>query len=394
VTGFSDLTRRAERVPTPPLDLDDLVARGEQRLRRRRVAALATAASVVVVMILGGLLVGGTDPKSTGPVDVPGRHDSPDAATVRKIVYADGFRGRVMHFGDRVVRTGVTFAHVDMTDDGFVYTNGGYLGGRQLWFSDGGAPEQVAAHVCRDGHGSGRAVMSANAGSLVAWFECARSTTQTLVVLDTSTGREVVRRQLAECPWTGFATCTLDHVIGEQVYFTNTFYRHGGTGRVAYRQLVFDLGTGRADAATAQAYTEEVITHSRGLVVGDTWSDGTATDGVGQIFAVVGSKLVPQVRRPDGEESLTAAFETVTRREVRLHVPPGYHRAGGFTLFEWIDDDTLALVGGDIGRPSGEGASDILTCRLLTGHCDLTVRGLGGAQKDRVRVVPHLGLPG
>ena len=395
MTGFSDLARRAQHLAAPPLDLDDLVARGEQRLRRRRVATLATAAAVVVVMILGGVLVGGVDQRSSGPVDRPGRHDSPKAAAIRKIVYADGFVGRQIHFGDRAVRTGVTFAHIDLTDDGFVYTTGGYLGGRQLWFSDGGAPEQVAAHVCRDGHGSGDAVRSANAGSLVAWFECARSTAQTLVVLDTGTGREVVRQQLPACPWTGFATCTLDHVIGEHVYFTNTFYRHGGTGRVAFRQLVFDLGTGRTDAATPQSYPEDVTTHSRGLVVGDTWPDGEATDGVGQEFAVVGSNLVPRVRRSNGEEPLTAAFETVTRREARLQVPPGYHRADGFTLFEWLDDDTVALVArGDGGWPSDRSYGDILTCRVSAGHCDLTVRGRGGTDQDPVRVVPHLGLPG
>jgi hypothetical protein len=395
MTTFEDLARRADDVPAPSLDLDVLVARGEQRLRRRRLAAVATAAAAVGVMILGGVLVGGADPRSSGPVDLPGRHDSPTVAAARKIVYADGIPGRVMHFGDRVVRTGVAFAHIDMTDDGFVYTTGGYLNDRRLWFSDGGAPEQIAARVCRDGHGFGEAVRTANAGSLVAWFECAKSTAQTLVVFDTGTGHEVVRQQLSECPWTGFAPCTLDHVIGEHVYFTDTYYRHGGSGRVAFRRWVFDLGTSTTSAPAPQSYSEDVTAHSRGLVVGDSWPTGAATDGIGQEFAVAGGKLVPQVRRSNGEQTLVAAFETLTRREVRLDLPPGYHRAGGFTLFEWLDDDTVGLVaGGDGGWPSGRGSGDILTCRLSTGHCDLTVRGRGGKEGDTVRVVPHLGLPG
>ena len=395
MTSFSDLTRRAEHVPAPPLDLDILVARGEQRLRRRRVAAVATAAAVVVVTVVGGVLVGGVDPKSSGPVDVPGRHDSPEVATIRKVVYADGIPGRVMHFGDRVVKTGIAFAHIDMTDDGFVYTTGGYFGDHRLWFSDGGAPEEIAAHVCRDAHGSGNTVRTANAGSLVAWLECARSSAQTLVVYDTSIGRDVVREQLTACPWTDFAPCTLDHVIGEHVYFTNTYYRRGGTGRVAYRHLVFDVRTKSLSTSTPQSYAEDVSTHSRGLVVGDSWPTGTATDGVGQDFVVAGVKLVPHVRTSNGEEAVTVAFDTATMREVRLDLPSGYHRAGGFTLFEWLDDDTVALVAnGDQGWPSGRGYGDILTCRLSTGHCDLAVRGREGSRDDQARFVPHLGLPG
>lgn len=395
MTSFSDLARRAEHLPAPLPDLDVLVARGEQRLRRRRAAALATAAAVVVVMILGGVLVGGVDPKSSGPVDLPGRHDSPKVAAARKIVYADNLPGRVMHFGDRVVKTGVAFAHIDMTDDGFVYTTGGYFNDRRLWFSDGGPPDQIAARVCRDPHGFGVAVRTANAGSLVAWFECARSTAQTLVVFDTATGREVVRQQQAACQWTGFAPCTLDHVIGGHVYFTDTFLRHGGTGRVAYRHLMFEVSTSRTSAATPQAYPEDVITQSRGLVVGDSWPTGAATDGIGQEFAVVGPMLVPQVRNSNGALSGTAAFDTATRREVRLDLPAGYHRADGFTLFEWLDDDTVGLLAsGDGGWPSGRGYGDILTCRISTGNCDLTVRGGEGRRDDQVRVVPHLGLPG
>jgi hypothetical protein len=393
VRALEDLARRAADVPAPSLDLDVLLSRGEQRLRRRRLAAVGTAAAVVVVMVLGGVLVGGVDPKSSGPVDVPGRDDRPTVAAVRKIVYGDGIPGRAMHFGDRVVRTGVAFAHVDMTDDGFVYTNGGYLGGRELWFSDGSAPEQIAARVCRDGHGSGGAVRTANAGSLVAWFECARSSAQTLVVYDTSTRREVVRRQLPECPWTDFAPCTLDHVIGGHVYFTNTFYRHGGTGHVAFRKLMFDVDTRTTRAPAPQSYAEDVTAHSRGLVVGTSWSTGEAVDGIGQEFVVAGSRMVPQVRTSDGEQAVTAAFDTATRREVRFDLPAGYRRAEGFTLFEWLDNDTVGLVVGG-GWPSGRGYGDILTCRLSTGHCDLTVRGREAGEDKQARVVPHLGLPG
>jgi hypothetical protein len=396
MTTFHDLAHRATDLVAPPVSVDALVARGERSLRRRRIAAIAAAACVVMVVVIGGLLVNNGARQANAPIDQPNRHETTPAPTTpsaRKIVYADSLPGRVMHFGDRIVATGVAFAHIDMTDDGFVYTTGGYLGGRRLWFSDGGAPEQIAVRVCRDGHGFGEAVRTANAGSLVAWFECARSTAQTLVVFDTGTGREVVRQQLTECPWTGFAPCTLDHVIGGHLYFTDTYYRHGGTGRVAFRNWVFDLSTGATSAPAPESYSEDVSSHSRGLVVGDSWPAGAATDGIGQDFAVAEAKLVAQVRRSDGEVAPTAVFEAATRREVRFDLPQGYHGASGFTLFEWLDDDTVALVAGG-GWPEGRGYGDILTCRLSTGHCDLTVRGREAGEDKQARVVPHLGLPG
>jgi hypothetical protein len=398
MTTFHDLAHRAADLVAPSISLDVLVARGERRLRRRRIAVIAAVACAVMVVVIGGLLVNSGTRQANAPIDQPNRHETTPAPTTpsaRKIVYADNLPGRVMHFGDRIVATGVAFAHIDMTDDGFVYTTGGYLGGRRLWFSDGGAPAQKASGVCQDGHGSGNAVRTANAGSLVAWFECEGSTAQTLVVFDTGIGREVLRQQLRECQWTGFAPCTLDQVIGEHVYFTDTYYRHGGTGRVAFRRWVFDLGTGTTSAPAPQSFAEDLTGHSRGLVVGDSWSTGAATDGIGQEFAVGGSRLVPQTRNSNGEQAGTSAFDTATRREMRLALPSGYRRADGFTLFEWLDDDTVALVArGDQGWPSGRGYGDILTCRLSTGQCELTVRGREVTADNQVRVVPHLGLPG
>jgi hypothetical protein len=398
MTTFHDLARRADGLETVPLDVDALIARGEQRLRRRRLAAVAAAAVAVVVIVAGGVLLDSGARQANAPIDQPNKHDKvpdgPPASSPRKIVYADGIPGRTMHFGSRVVQTGSGFEHIDMTDDGFVYTSGGYGGSRRLWFSDGGTPRLIATRVCRDAHGSGTAVRTANAGSLVAWFECAESP-QTLVVLDTSTGGEVVRQQLTACVGKDYEGCTLDAVIGEHVYFTSLSYRHGGTGRAVSRKLMFDVSTRLTSTPTARSYPEDVTTHSRGLVIGDSWSTGTATGGIDQNFAVVGSTLVPQVRDSNGELATTASFEAATRREVRLDMPAGYHRADGFTLFEWLDDDTVALVAlGDGGWPSGRGYGDILTCRLSTGHCELTVRGQDGRQDNQARVVPHLGLPG
>ena len=58
----------------------------------------------------------------------------------------------------------------------------------------------------------------------------------------------------------------------------------------------------------------------------------------------------------------------------------------GFEIFEWIDDDTVALVQG-----GGWSTGDIITCRLSDGHCRLAVKA---APHNQVRIVPGEILPG
>ena len=54
-------------------------------------------------------------------------------------------------------------------------------------------------------------------------------------------------------------------------------------------------------------------------------------------------------------------------------------------FFEYLDDDTVALVGWD----EAPGHGDILTCRLSNGRCELAVPGHGSG-----RVVTNGDLPG
>ena len=58
-------------VAAPTLDLDGLVAQGEQRLRRRRLAATMAAVAVVAVTVVGGLTASGLRHQSNGPVSPP-----------------------------------------------------------------------------------------------------------------------------------------------------------------------------------------------------------------------------------------------------------------------------------------------------------------------------------
>ena len=387
------LAGRIEDAGFPGVDVADLIGLGEQRLRRRRlVAVLGGAAAVVVVLALAlGAALNSPVKRSHEPVDhpTPSPTEQHDQA-IRKIVYSDtelfSHTTGSVHFGVRVVDTGDGFVHMDVTDTGFVYTTRG-----GAWFSDGGTPEQIGSHLCGTGpegefgNFANRAVMSANTGSLAAWFECTRGAPATLVVYDTASRRTLARQQLAVCGTAPFgaASCELFGLTRGQVYFNEGIYK--GSPRPEYK---FDVSTGRLSATTRKVYAADIRSHPRGLVVGDTWQTGTATDGVGASFRVVGSRLVPWWRLPNGEQAFKKAFDTATGRAARLRLPSGYRALGGhgFTLFEWLDDDTVALFGGGI-----EHSADILTCHPSDGRCSLAVKGDNTRER---RIFPHLPLPG
>ena len=367
--------RQAGNAGTPDLRIDDLVGLGEHRLRRRRLTAvLGAAAAVIAAVAIGLTALNGTGTPRPGPVDHPPREESPSP---RQIVYSDAEQGSdsrpgTIHFGHRVVEIDNGFVHMDVTDDGVVYSTGGYLDDGRVWFTDGGRPKKIASNACAAPHGSGDTVVTGNAGSLAAWFSCAHGSRGALVVFDTGSGREVVRRKVARC---GSANpCSPDAIVGDRVYFTR------GS---------FDIPTGQVRAG--RWYGQDVRTHPRGMVIGDSWQTGRPTDALGQPFWVDGSRLVPVDKLWASEPVPSSAFDTLTQRPVRLHLPRGYRPEhdelgrGDFWLFEWLDQDTVALVGRDYAPRYG----DILSCRLSTGHCELAVPGHGPG-----RVVANSGLPG
>jgi hypothetical protein len=381
------LARRAEDAGSANLDIEQLVGLGEDRLRRRRLTVVLSgvAAAVVVIAVALGSALNGSVNRGNGPVDHPKRDDT-RTQPVRKLVYSEGrllvHEPGTIHFGDRTVETSDTFVHIDVTDDGLVYVT---RWGR-VWFSDGGRPEQIGSACGTYGRGqiplpSTDMVVSGNAGSLVAWIDCPEAAE--LVVFDTGTVREVARQPMEppcnsqETPNVG--VCGVEAVIGEHVY----------VGRE--RLFMYDLTTGRTSAATTQSYADELLNHARGLVVGDTRQTGTATDGIGQVFHDVGSRLLAWkgLWSPD-EQAPTKSFDTATGHALRLRLPAGYHADPNedFTLFEWLDDDTVALV----AQFGGNGAGDILTCQLSNGRCDVAFKRHEGA--DWAPLVPHLPLPG
>jgi hypothetical protein len=381
------LARGVESADVPELDVAALIGMGEDRLRRRRLATVLSgvaAVVVVLVLVLGAAL---SNPVQRGqePVDhptPPPEHTT--AQPMRKIVYNDTRRflhtAGAIHYGDRLVATSDAFVHMDVTDDGFVYTT---RGGR-VWFSDGGTTVRIGT-ACGFAPNrqistmSSRLVMTANAGSLIAWFDCPDPARPDLVVFDTGSSREVGRAQV---PCRDF--CTLVGLTDDRVYFDDGYYR--GRPGAEHR---FDVTTGRLSTTTRQRRAADIRSHPRGLVVGDSWRSGTATDGIMLDFRATGPRLEP-LRLPFGREVVGGSvFDTATGRAVRLRLPQGYRAdpALEFTLFEWLDDDTVALVGGGLGA----GSTDILSCRLADGSCVVAVPEDDGYDR---RTVPNLDLPG
>jgi hypothetical protein len=131
------------------------------------------------------------------------------------------------------------------------------------------------------------------------------------------------------------------------------------------------------------------------LVVGTDVQSGIRTTGVGLVFRVVGPRLVP-VRNSDQSEFVgAAAFDTGTGNAVRLRLPSGYRAVRSdatddppfFVLFEWLDDDTVALTRGNTSTHAG----DIVVCHLSGGRCEVAVAAPRG---DATRIVANGQLPG
>jgi hypothetical protein len=418
-----DLKQLADRADTvrgrPDQRLAEVHARIRSARRRRALGAVAGTSAAVVAVVVGIAILTGPGPTNrNAPPPPPAKSDTPAPSTNRKLVYSDDLRSRAdrtsagdlvahilvgtLQVGDRAVEIDqkVQMSHggwtIVVTDAGAVYTKVDHT----VWVTDGGRPQQIAQQACADTSGDWRGLATGSAGALVAWFDCSPASRGDLVVYDTGLRQEVARQNVPSCrtPGSGSYECVSDGVIGEHVYFG-----HINRSGLIDHQFRLDLTSRQVTPAGPAVYADDLRTHPRALVIGDSWSAGAPTDDIGAVvFHVVGSRLIPVIFDSATDKDVrTRAFDTATRQPVLLRLPAGYHPdpAAGFhqpgelledtntfTPFEWLDDDTVALAQGSINW-----VGDILTCHLSDGRCELAVKE---PPHDRNRIAPGLGLPG
>jgi hypothetical protein len=386
-------------------------------------AIAGTSAAVLAIVVGIALVTGPTAPTKRNAPPPPANSDTPAPNTTRKLVYSDDLRVRALktsagdfvpdilvgtlHVGDRKVGIDqkVVMVHggwtMVVTDVGAVYAKVDH----SVWVTDGGRPRQIAQQACADTSGDWRGLATGSAGTLLAWFDCSPASRGDLVVYDTNLRHEVARQNVRSCrapgpgPLEGPYGCIADGVIGEHVYFGHI----NKSGRLVAHQFRLDVPSGQVIPAGQAMYADDLRTHPRALVIGDSWSAGTPTDDIGAVgFHVVGSRLVPVVFDNASDKDVrTRAFDTATRQLVRFRLPSGYrpdpaagfHQPGEllegtdrFTPFEWLDDDTVALAQG-----SSNWVGAIITCHLSDGRCELAVKE---PPHNRHRIAPGLGLPG
>ena len=314
-------------------------------------------ACLVLAMVGAGALVARqpADPEPVGPSPSPTPTPTPDAQSApRKLAWTDDYWWTSsFHYGEQVVDVreqaanlvrkregGRTFITLDATDTGV----GFHMRDGRIWLADGSSVEQIGDLGMTQYDPLAGAVESGSSGSLLAWIHTTSREAADLVVYDTSSREEVVRQAIPECGNLQM-NCSVELVGEDNVYWTSG----GDPGPFDRHLMRLDVATGVQTEVTTQDLADDLASRPRGLVVGESADSGVVTDGLNfQRFEVRGDRLVPTVPDdPDATVSThtdTRVFDTATRAELRLRIPDGYDRADEFTIFEWVDDDRIALM--------------------------------------------------
>ncbi len=394
--SLHDLKSHADGLTPPPLDLDEIVARGDARLGRRRAALAAGTAGLAVAVVAATMAFTGSGERSGSPSDdpTPTVSDTPvPGAAVRPLTYAEVPASQAPHwriasiqYGEEVLRLGRNL-HLDLTDDGLVVVSEDGT----LYFWDGREIHEIGEVTLEIQQWSDSWVKTSPSGSLVAWFTPEGADRQ-LVVYDTGEQQQLAAVDVSDCE---ADKCSLVAIVGDRVYWTSS-------PRSQSRMKVLDIRTGVTSDSDASALSDDVRAQPRGFVKGDSFATGEAvnqdvnTEAV--FFHAVGASLELSrfVREDSNGDGVYAygGFDTTGRR-LHLRLPSGYTPAeSDYTLFQWLDDDRFAVMAGaahnEFGWNGFRGYGDILVCDIAEESCTLAVPG---PSDDGYRIVPHLDVP-
>lgn len=346
---------RADQLPTPQLDLDQILRDGRRRLRRNR---LATAAASVAAVAAVATAV----PLATGHWDTSGEQIAPATPPPfeqPQITYAVG---STIHYGERTIDVGggLKVASLVPTDHGFVFATGD---GR-VYFTDGDGAEPVG-HTSRDG-----LYLKAD-GPLAAWVEFPRGQAPVFVVYDTSTGQRVLETSEGNRPgMKAFRDTDAAYIYGID---GNQVYWRSGLGAVRH-----DLGTGQSTVLAADANPFDISDIENGRIAHTT----REPEGEDTKIRVSTDLTRPGDPMPSGwrgvlspaagyvavdEADEMAVYDVATHADVS----PSTTGYAFVTAYEWLDEHTVVMIG--LERLDDTEPFDILTCTVPSGACKVAV---------------------
>lgn len=354
------LKTRARDARAPQVDLDEVIAHGDRRIKRRRVTGgLAASAAVATVALAAPTVVD----------SVTGRED--DRNTTQEVVQSGGFSTRALtyslgsqiHYGDQVIDVSpYDVAAFVQTDDGFVFVTAQ----DQVVFSDGVSTEQIGTTDLP----YGRLLTADDSGSYVAWVDTSATPVPQFVVYDTATGQEAVRTaegNVAITDDTGeFDLPTVLAVDGHMGYW------HNSEGVVAW-----DIATGTGSLLKADANSHWLNDVAGGHLA---YSTGNGQSTVVTTNPRAGDPTFPgshAVLSPDAryvytdDTDVARVFDVETGQDVTPR-----HRGYPFiAVTQWINGTTFAALG--LSGQDETSPLDLLECSVPTQECTTTALQVG-----------------
>jgi hypothetical protein len=352
------LTERAASTEPPPLDLDGIVAAGNQRITRRRaLGVLGGAVATAAVAVGTATVVRPRDPKPQPARPAPFAH--------RRVTFA---LGNEIHYGDEIVSVAphkVT-AFVQ-TDAGFVFLdaeNGIHVVDRSGVRSLGKSAWELAA----DFH-----------GTLVGWVEDFNDRFES-VVYDVAARRELVRTAIGNKMPTQLVSLVyrprIIAIDGGTAYFDTVRGPYRWDIRANRGELLANVGMNavRAVAAGQIVYQQpfEQPPPAVRLAIAETVSAKTAARFTGQqaYLSPTAAYLAtqPNDARP-GIQPLWAGLHVV---ETKSGNPVSLPRSTYFSYYfgQWIDDDTYTVAA---EHNAQLGMLDLLVVNARTGTTKVAV---------------------
>ncbi len=389
------LGKRAEALSPPQLEVAALVAAGESRIRRRRHAAVAAVTAAVVAVVGAAALV---SPGARNGASAPARpdqkttdHKSTDTvqtrALARQLTYTVGTK---IHWGTRTIDVDQqippepkgarrTVGYVDATDNGAVFVVGmpavieqGELGlpsgPAGVWFTDGSAPVRIG--TTSGSRVRGFEIAPTAAGSTLAWIDPGTTNRAGGIVVYDTEGMEELARL-------GDKDAVPLAVYDDVVYWSPdrpvcTRYLPSGAGygcEPPARVMRFETASGLQSSVSTADYDADRRARP-GLLTGRS-HDPLIRRGVPFLsFVRHGARLVAVGTWEIAEPGFPATV-ALTGQPLHLRHPAKNPRrqAGDdshiLQMVQWLDPDRVVLL--------DDFYEDLVTCRLSTGHCRVTL---------------------